>query len=132
MTIDYQLTLEYTLQSGWLEPFVRGLQQGIATARRCTSCEKTSYPPIRVCKCNHTGGEWVRLSGEAHIVHRCDGSEGSFALVQFIGADTRTVVRLENMPEPDAIGYLKSPLTKNANDKPVLVLTTDQQDKARR
>jgi len=126
MTLEYQLTLDYQLQAGWLEPFVHGLQQGIAVARCCTACKKTTFPPVRVCQCSHVQGDWVNLSGEAHIVHRCVGSEGSFALVQFVGADTQTVTRLDAMEDTDVIGHLQYVPTVNPNDKPVLVLTATQ------
>ncbi len=124
MTIEYQLTLDYQLQAGWLEPFVNGLQQGIAIARCCSACKKTSFPPIRVCECNHTVGEWVTLSGEARIAHRCDGTEGSFALAKFDGADTQTVVRLDTMADTDITGYLKQTPKNTA----ALVLTSHQLD----
>jgi len=126
VTIEYQLTLDYQLQEGWLEPFVGGLQQGIAVARCCSACKKISFPPIRVCECNHTDGEWVNLSGKARIVYRCDGTEGSFALVQFDGADTQTVVRLDNMSDATKDGYLIKSSIDNAIDTPALVLTANQ------
>jgi len=126
VTIDYRLTLDYQLQAGWLGPFVHGLQQGRAIARCCSACKKTSFPPIRVCACDNASGEWVTLSGEARIVHRCDGSEGSFALVQFSGADTQTVVRLDAMADTDLVGFLKYSPTINSTDLPTLVLTVHQ------
>jgi len=119
LTIGYTLTLEYQLQPGWLEPFVRGLQQGVATAWRCSACEKVSFPPIRVCDCGHTAGDWIDLSGVADIEHRCDGSEGSYALVHFQGSDTSTVVRLEGLDASSRIGYLQAA----GSGEPALVLT---------
>ena len=107
MTIDYRLTLDYQLQAGWLEPFINGLLQGDAVARRCSACAKTTFPPIRVCACQHTEGDWVNLSGKAEITYRCEGADGNFALVQFEGADTQTVVRLNAMTDVDDIGYLQ-------------------------
>ena len=124
MTINYQLTLDYQLQAGWLEPYVQGLQQGNAIARCCSACKKTSFPPIRVCACHHTTGDWINLSGEAHIVHRCEGSEGHFALVQFDGADTQTVVRLDAMENNAVTGYLQQAPANTAE----LVLTRHQLD----
>jgi len=124
VTIDYTLTLDYKLQAGWLVPFIQGLQCGIARARRCDACKHTSFPPLRVCQCNHTNGTWVNLQGEANIVHRCDGLEGSFALVQFIGADTQTVVKLEGMKDTDQTGYLQSCETMHGT--PALVLCPHQ------
>jgi len=123
VTIEYSLSLDYQLQAGWLEPFVNGLQQGTAIARCCVACKKTSFPPIRVCECNHVKGEWVNLSGEARIVYRCDGSEGSFALVQFDGADTQSVVRLEAMAKADVVGYLHSNPATSPLGTPAMVLT---------
>ena len=116
MSIDYGLTLDYQLQAGWLEPFVHGLLQGTAVARRCKACNKITFPPIRVCDCHHDVGEWLNLSGKAHIVYRCDGADGSFALVQFEGADTKTVVRLEAMTDVDEVGYLHSAQTNGSTD----------------
>ena len=118
--------LDYQLQTGWLEPFIHGLLQGKAVARCCSACNKTSYPPIRVCECNHVNAEWVNLSGEAKIVFRCDGTEGSFALVQFDGADTQSVVRLDDIEESDTIAYLQRFPADSQNDTPALVLTAQQ------
>jgi len=112
MSIDHRLTLDYELQAGWLEPFVQGLKKGSAIARRCSSCNKTTFPPIRVCDCDHVHGEWIRLSGKAQIVYRSEGVDGSFALVQFEGADTKTVVRLQAMTDSDAVGYLQSAINQ--------------------
>jgi len=107
LSSPYRLTLDYQLHPGWLEPYIRGIQQGSAIARCCSACKKTSFPPIRVCECRHTKGEWVSLSGKAHIVNRCTGTEGDFALVQFAGADTQTVVRLDNISDAEHSGYLQ-------------------------
>jgi len=126
MSVEYSLTLDYQLQAGWLEPYVQGLLQGVAKGRCCTACKRTSFPPIRVCECQHIEGEWVTLSGVARIVYRCDGSEGSFAFVHFDGADTHTVVRLDGVLETDLHGILKSPQSSNSNDTPALVLTAHQ------
>ena len=108
MTIEYNLTLEYQLQTGWLEPFVEGLQQGVAMGRACDACNITTFPPTRICECGQVDGKWVALSGLAHIVHRCDGTEGSFALVRFDGADTESVVCLEDIGASVQMGYLKA------------------------
>lgn len=123
MTIDHTLTLDYQLQPGWLSPFIEGLQKGIAVARCCNACSKTTFPPIRTCECNHVEGEWITLSGTADIVHRCDGSEGSFALVRFQGADTHTVVRLADMVESSQVGYLQA----SQSNSPALVITPGQE-----
>jgi len=128
MSIEHQLTLNYQLQTGWLEPFIRGLQHGVATARVCSACRKTTFPPIRVCECNHTEAEWISLSGTARIVHRCDGSEGSHALVQFEGADTHTVVRLDDIVETDSVGFLKACGTDGVTNTPALIITRRPQD----
>jgi len=113
LTIAHSLNLDYQLQPGWLEPYVQGVLKGNAVARRCKACNKISFPPIRVCVCNSNSGDWVGLSGEARIVSRCDGSDGSFALVQFKGADTLTVVRLKTMAECNRVGYLQTPESGN-------------------
>ena len=108
MTVAHSLTLDYQLQPGWLAPYVKGLQKGIAMARRCSACKKVSFPPVRVCDCRSSNGAWVYLSGEARLVYHCDGADGSFALVRFEGADTSTVVRLKSEIEIGQIGYLQA------------------------
>lgn len=78
-----------------MKPFVDGLIDGKAVATKCTSCAHISYPPQRTCTCGEKQSDWIRLSGTAEIVFRTTGSDGDFGLVQFDGADTQTVVRLE-------------------------------------
>jgi len=124
LTIAHTLTLEYQLQAGWLEPYIHKLLQGKALARRCSACNNTSFPPLRVCQCGTAGGEWTELSGEARILNRCDGSEGSYGLVHFHGADTNTVVQLLDIPECSHKGYLQMP----ESGKPALVLAATRGD----
>lgn len=96
--IQHELTLDYTLNPGWLEPFVLGLKAGKAIARKCNQCTYVSFPPSRVCRCGATSGSWETLTGRAWIVARTSGSDGDFALVQFIGADTQSVAKLCGIP----------------------------------
>ena len=104
--ITHQLTLDYTIATGWFRPFVEGLQTGQANARRCDTCRRVSFPPVRVCECGSAEGTWEVLSGDAVILHRTDGSDGSFALVQFNGADTHSVVRVVGIPSESSAGIL--------------------------
>ena len=76
---------------------------------------------MRVCECRSSNGAWLYLSGEARLVYHCDGADGSFALVRFEGADTSTVVRLEDRLEIGQIGYLQASESGN----PALVLAHD-------
>lgn len=78
-----------------MKPFVDGLIAGRAVALKCTSCAHVSYPPQRTCTCSDVSGDWITLSGDADIIFRTTGSDGDFGLVQFDGADTQAVVRLE-------------------------------------
>jgi hypothetical protein len=95
---EYSLNLDYPMAAGWLADFVTGLAKGRAIARQCSACSKTSFPPERVCSCGSDAGSWQQLDGRAQIEWRTSGSDGSFALVQFVGADTRTLVALDNVP----------------------------------
>lgn len=92
---EIKLTLDYQLNSGWLQPFTEGLVSGQAVAWRCTDCQRTSFPPLRTCSCGQSTGEWTPLSGEAEIQYLTQGVDGAFALARFKGADTSTVVKLQ-------------------------------------
>ena len=107
--IDYTLGLDYQLAAGWMAPFVRGLLDGQAIARRCIACGNTSYPPVRVCECGEVDGEWIQLPGSARLVHRTVGADGDFGLVCFDGANTQTVVSLVGFSESQSIGKLHKP-----------------------
>ncbi len=104
--IDHTVSLDYQLTPGWMAPFVQGLLDGQAIARQCSACMQTSYPPVRVCNCGQTQAQWIQLTGRATLVHRTQGLDGDFALVQFDGADTRTVVRLSGFKESQLTGQL--------------------------
>ena len=92
--IPFSQTLDYSLETGWLTPFVTGLQMGDVIARTCQSCACVSFPPQRVCPCGDRKGDWVTLAGTATIKWRTHGADGDFALAQFDGASTQTVLRL--------------------------------------
>ncbi len=92
--MKHRLTLDYKLGEGGLQPYLDGLRSGHALAARCLKTNRASFPPT-------LPGEWVELSGRGTITARTDGSDGSFALVKFDGADNQAVARLEN---PDRAG----------------------------
>ena len=116
--IAYHLSLDYTLQPGWLAPFVDGLRTGRAVARACTDCARVSFPPLKTCACGCNSGTWQTLSGHAEIHTRTTGSDGDFALVRFDGASGLATVRLADMP-PGATGGTLAPAT---SDLPQLIL----------
>lgn len=91
------MVLDYTLSPGWMKPFVEGLFEGKTVGLKCTSCSHTSFPPQRTCTCGAMPNDWITLSGAAEIVFRTSGADGDFGLVQFDGADTQSVVRLEDI-----------------------------------
>lgn len=93
--ISHQLSLDYTLAPGWMSPFIDGLLDGRAVASKCSACARVSFPPQRTCVCGARESVWIKLSGKAEIVFRTTGADGDFALVQFEGADTKTVARLD-------------------------------------
>ena len=104
--ISHRLTLDYSLSPGWMTPFVDGLYKGKAVAARCSACSKVSFPPLRCCDCGSTQYDWVELEEKADIVYRTDGADGSFALVQFAGADTHSVVKISGIPAGETAGRL--------------------------
>ena len=104
--IPHRLQLDYSLAPGWLQPWVEALKAGSALARRCAKCGKISFVPLITCTCGCAEGSWTPLPGTATIDKRTDGADGSFALVTFDGADTSTVVRLEDFPEGTSRGSI--------------------------
>lgn len=104
--IPFRLTLDYTLETGWIAPFISGLGQGKAVARACQSCAAVSFPPQRVCSCGMRDGDWLTLAGTATIHWRTHGADGDFALAQFDGATTQTVVRLVGCKTHETRGKL--------------------------
>lgn len=92
---ELNLSLQYQLAPGWLKPFTSGLTAGKAMAWMCTACKHTSFPPVRTCTCGLATGEWIELSGSASIVYHTHGLDGHFALAQFEGSSTSTVVKLQ-------------------------------------
>ncbi|MEM7616015.1 MAG: hypothetical protein AAF245_13265 [Pseudomonadota bacterium] len=89
-----RIELDYRLAPGWMEGYVTGLNAGRAMGRQCNGCARVSFPPLRVCPCGEADGSWVPLPGRAEVQYRTEGADGRFAMVQFEGAATRTVVRL--------------------------------------
>lgn len=108
--IPFTLSLEYTLHSGWMAPFVEGLQAGKAVARACSECAHVSFPPLKTCACGSTRAAWQTLSGRADITARTTGADGDFALARFEGASGLATVRLADMP-PDATRGTLTPAT---------------------
>lgn len=105
-----QVTLDYTITLGQLAPYAKALQEGRALASACNNCEFTAFPPRVVCtQCESNDFTWKKLSGGAQILERTAGTDREFALVQFSGADTRTVVRLHDIPVHASIGRLIVP-----------------------
>ncbi len=99
--MKHKLELDYTLGAGALAPYLDALGRGVAMARHCRRCNRTTFPPERLCSCQPRNADtsdlgWRELSGFARIAFRTDGPAGSFALAQFDGADNRSVCRIAN------------------------------------
>ncbi len=117
--MKHQLSLDYTLSPGWMQPWVDGLMKGEAIARVCDACGSKSFAPQRVCKCGCCDGDWATLSGTATVVRQTDGTDGHFAMARFDGADNDVVVRLEGFKSPQTKGRLTAP----AGAIPQMILT---------
>jgi hypothetical protein len=105
--MKHPVRLDYTLGEGALDAYLAGLRVGKAIGGTCRFCRRTSFPPERVCACQHgvnRAGAMDRteLPGTAEIIHRTTGPGGTFVLVQFDGADNRAVCRLA---DPAAEGH---------------------------
>lgn len=125
--INHTLKLDYALAPGWLEPWVEALTAGTALARTCSECGRVSFIPLKTCPCGSGTGTWTALPGTATIEKRTDGTDGSFALVTFDGADTSTVVMLDNIPD----GAKRGRIAAAGSAKPALILRpVDEEDAA--
>lgn len=107
--MKHRLTLDYTLGEGALKPYLEGLRNGRAMAARSPNLNRTTFPPS-------LPGDWVELSGLATITVRTDGSDGSYAMVKFDGADNQAVARLEN---PEQTGS-RAKIVASADGSPAL------------
>ena len=104
------LTLNYTLPEGGLAPYFDALRAGRARASRCGACGWVAFPPrIRCAECGGSEHSWVDLSGRASVALRTDGTEKSFALVRFEGADGMTTLALSNPDDTSETGRLIAP-----------------------
>lgn len=114
----FNLDLRYTLQPGWLGPYVGALLQGQALAYACEDCGGVSFPPLKVCACGSLRQRWVQLSGRASVRFFSSGTDGRFGLVRFDGATTDAVARLEGFGATGRRGALVAAAT----DRPAIVL----------
>lgn len=105
-----ELSLHYTVAFGQLAPFAEAVAEGRALASNCRHCGFTAFPPRVICPtCQRADFAWRELSGTARIIQRTAGADQAFALAQFAGADTQTVVRLHAIPDGAAAGRLITP-----------------------
>lgn len=101
--MKHQLTLDYTIPFGDLQPYFDALHEGNAFASACNSCEFVAFPARTRCgSCRSNDMRWVPLTGTARVLFRTDANARSFALVKFDGADTSSTVALNN-PENNAM-----------------------------
>ena len=105
--MKHQLILDYSIPLGDLALFFDALDEGKALASACTECGKVAFPARMRCgACGSIGTKWKPLIGTAQILFRTDGGSGSFALVKFDGADTRSTVALINPERSETTGKL--------------------------
>jgi len=116
--ISHELHLNYELATGWLKPYVNGLQNGKVIASKCKSCGRKSFPPQQICGCGDSNCTWETLEGGADIIHNTEGTDGQFALVQFDGCDTATVVRLDGLSHL----ALRGQISRSTSQLPQIVL----------
>ena len=88
--------------------WVSGLSEGKAIALKCSQCEKSSFPPQRICDCSSSKNEWIELSGNANILVKTSGVDGDFAIAKFEGSHTSAVVRLKGFNKDEMNGKISS------------------------
>lgn len=124
--ITHNLTLSYSLSAGWLAPWVDGLAEGRAMARKCVACGRVSFVPLRVCGCGSDDGTWVELSGRASILRRTTGTDGEHCLAQFDGADIACIARMHHFTPEITQGCL----VRSDKDLPMLILEPENHEGA--
>ena len=118
--MKYQMTLDYTIPFGDLQPYFDALRDGQALASKCDNCGIVAFPArIKCASCRDAPMQWTPLTGTAHVLFRTDANGGSYALVKFDGADTTSTVALKNPENNTTIGTLVAPM----GDAPGLWLT---------
>ena len=108
MIIKQKLDLNYTLSFGKMTRWVIGLSEGKAIALKCSQCEKSSFPPQRICDCRSSKNEWIELNGKANILVKTSGVDGDFAIAKFEGSDNSAVVRLKGFKINEINGKISS------------------------
>lgn len=109
-----RMSLDYTISNGDLSPYFEALKQGNALGSACETCRQIAFPARIICNgCGSQKMYWKTLSGVAQVIHRTDGPQSGFALVQFSGADTRTTVALVNPVSNATTGKLSRPMGEN-------------------
>ena len=88
--------------------WVIGLSEGKAIALKCIQCEKSSFPPQRICECSSSKNEWIELSGKANILVKTSGVDGDFAIAKFEGSDSSAVVSLKGFKKDEMNGKISS------------------------
>jgi len=107
--VKYPINLQYTIAEGGLAPYFEALTRSEALASECKSCQRVAFPARMVCgACGSHQVQWTALSGLANLIYRTDGTELSFALVKFAGADTLSTVGLLNPGSQTTSGRLRS------------------------
>ena len=88
--------------------WISALSEGKAIALKCSQCEKSSFPPQRICDCSSSKNEWIELSGKANILVKTFGVDGDFAIAKFEGSDNSAVVRLKDFKNDEMNGKISS------------------------
>ena len=116
------VTLDYTLGTGWLTPWLDGLRKGKAVASSCSACDAAHFPPLRACPtCRKPSDGWRNLDGTATVLFRTNGADGDIAMVQFDGASSACVARADTLPD----GATRCVLTASTDNPPTPALTAE-------
>jgi len=119
-----RVALDYTINEGWLAPWLAGLRLGEAIASTCSDCGTAQFPPQRACPtCRKPSDGWRRLTGGATILHRTTGSDGDFAMARFDGASGAAIARADRVPH----GATRACLAPGPDDPPVLSLIAERE-----
>lgn len=117
-----QVSLNYTLGAGWLDPWLDGLRAGKAVASSCSACKAAHFPPLRACpSCLIPSDGWRTLSGTATILFRTIGTDGDIAMVQFDGASSACIARANTLRE----SITRCALTTSTDDPPTPALKAE-------
>jgi uncharacterized protein len=116
-------------ESGFTQPFWRGLDEGRLLSTRCKTCSQQSFPPRNLCRaCWSTSLEWVELNSTGqlysytriHVAPQAFSFDAPYAIgiIDLVGGP-RLMCRLIGEIRPEHMGASMQMLVLRYEDGPL-------------